>query len=128
MNPGEAPDDANAYYVDRLFRSDRPATAEQDMMLRAQAVRIFANSVNDPLATDNAYLTQLVAAGTGIAPNEAQSRVFQTLSEARQAEDQARKTTARMLFWVFIALLLGAFCCSYGATIGGRQRDRVQMI
>jgi len=30
--------------------------------------------------------------------------------------------------WLFLALLLGAFCSSYAATLGGRQRDRVQHI
>jgi hypothetical protein len=27
--------------------------------------------------------------------------------------------------WVFISMLAGAFCASYAATIGGRQRDSI---
>jgi len=30
--------------------------------------------------------------------------------------------------WTFLALLMGAFCASYAATVGGRQRDHVQVI
>jgi hypothetical protein len=33
-----------------------------------------------------------------------------------------------VLLWLFLALLMGAFCASYAATMGGRQRDRVQHI
>jgi hypothetical protein len=29
------------------------------------------------------------------------------------------------LYWLFLALLVGAFCASYAATLGGRQRDHV---
>jgi hypothetical protein len=46
----------------------------------------------------------------------------------RQTEDDGRKATAHILLWVFIALLGGAFCASYAATIGGRQRDHVQIV
>jgi hypothetical protein len=29
------------------------------------------------------------------------------------------------LLWAFLALLIGAFCASFAANIGGRQRDQV---
>lgn len=83
---------------------------------------------NDAAAGDSAYLAQLVAAKTGLSPNDAVKRVSDTIADARQAEDAARKTTAHLLLWIFLALLLGAFCASYAATIGGRQRDRVKFI
>jgi len=36
--------------------------------------------------------------------------------------------TARLLLWTFLALLIGAFCASYAATIGGRQRDNLKAV
>jgi hypothetical protein len=53
-----------------------------------------------------------------IAENDAFSR-------ARQGADGARQAIARSMYWTFLALLMGAFCASFAATIGGRERDRV---
>jgi hypothetical protein len=39
--------------------------------------------------------------------------------------DQARKAAAKLSIWLFIALLIGAFCASVAATIGGKERDAV---
>ena len=74
------------------------------------------------------YLARLVAAKTGLNSADAQLRVSDTITEARLTEDVARKATARLLLWTFVALLVGAFCASYAATIGGRQRDHVQLV
>ncbi len=43
---------------------------------------------------------------------------------ARILADQARQAAAKGSLWIFVALLLGAFCASLAATLGGRQRDR----
>jgi hypothetical protein len=122
--------EVNAYFVDRLFRSDHPATTANDMPLRAEASRIFAKSIaaSGGSAADTAYLAQLVAAKTGLNSSDAAKRVSDTLTDARQSEDDARKAAAHLLLWVFLALLIGAFCASLAATIGGKQRDRVQVI
>jgi hypothetical protein len=118
-----------SYYVDRLFRSDRPST-DNDSQLRGEAGRVFARTLlpDAPSNGDTSYLAQLVAAKTGLSANDATKRVSDTLSEARQAEDNARKAVAHLLLWIFLALLTGAFCASYAATIGGRQRDGVKPI
>ena len=42
-----------------------------------------------------------------------------------QEMEQARSAAAKTSIWMFIALLIGAFCASLAATIGGRQRDSV---
>ncbi len=119
----------HAYFVDRLFRSDRPA-AENDTSVHAEAGRIFAHALlhGDASAADTAYLAQLVAAKTGLNANDAAKRVSDTMADARQSEDTMRKATARVLLWTFLALLIGAFCASYAATIGGRQRDHAKLI
>jgi hypothetical protein len=131
--PGEAAvqgNPAEGYFVDRLFRSDHPVTSDNDPLVRAEAARIFDYSMlqNERSADDSAYLAQLVAAKTGLTLADAQKRVSDTMIEARQAEDDARKATAHLLLWIFLALLIGAFCASYAATIGGRQRDHVPAI
>jgi hypothetical protein len=115
-----------AYYADRLFPGDRPA----DPSTHAEAGRLIAHSLrqNEASSFDEALLTQLVAGKTGLNPADAGKRVSDTLTEARQTAENLRKATARLLLWTCLALLIGAFCASYAATIGGRQRDQVQII
>jgi hypothetical protein len=118
----------NAYFVDVLFRSDAPA--QVDGSLQAEAGRILALNLlrKEPRPLDVAYLSKLVAAKTGLSLPDAETRVSQVLTDARQAEDTARKATSRLLLWIFLALLTGAFSASYAATIGGKQRDHVKVI
>ena len=122
--------DPNKYFVDTLFRSDRPASETTDASIRAEAGSIFANALRqkDVPAPDKTYLGQLVAARTGLSQTDAEQRVSDVLSQARQAADTARKTVAHSLYWTFLALLIGAFCASFAATIGGRRRDHVVAI
>ncbi len=128
--PANAELQGTAYFVDRLFRSDHPSTSDSDAPMRAEAGRIFVTALRPAGASpfDTAYLAQLVAARTGLDPAAAARRVSDTISEARQAEDAARKATAHVLLWIFLSLLIGAFCSSFAATIGGRQRDHVQLV
>jgi hypothetical protein len=122
--------DGNAYFIDRLFRSDRAASTDNDLFAHEEAARIFAHSLlgNEASGTDTTYLAQLVAGKTGLSPGDAQKRVSDTVIEAKQTADDARKATAHLLLWIFLALLIGAFCASYAATIGGRQRDHVKLV
>lgn len=122
--------DPNAYYVDTLFRSDRLDSANGDVSAQVQAEHILANALrqNQLPPSDQLYLAQLTAAKTGIGLPEAQQRVTDVFAQARQAEDIARKFTAHLLLWFFLALLIGAFGASYAATIGGRQRDHVKAV
>jgi transposase InsO family protein len=48
--------------------------------------------------------------------------------EAQEGADTARKALAHLSLWLFAALLIGAFCASFSATIGGRQRDHVKLV
>ena len=48
-----------------------------------------------------------------------------TVAADRYAADNARKALAHTFYWLFVALLCGAFFSSHAATIGGRQRDHV---
>jgi hypothetical protein len=123
--------DANPYYVDAFLRStggtpvadagaNGPAIREEVGVILANAIR--RGNLSD---YDSAYLAQLISARTGLSAADAQARVTQVFQQAQQAADAARKAIAHSLYWLFLALLVGAFCASYAATVGGRQRDRV---
>jgi hypothetical protein len=118
----------NAYFVDTLFRSGHPEAA--NVAVRGEAAGILAHGLaqNPMPVADQDYLAQLTAAQTGLTVPEARQRVSDVVAEARQAEDSARKTTAHLLLWFFLALMMGAFSASYAATIGGRQRDHVKAV
>jgi hypothetical protein len=119
--------DASQYYVDAFLRS---GGAAPDAATREEVGVILANALRRGALQDDdrAYLSQLVSARTGLSSADAQTRVSQVFDQARQAADSARKALAHSLYWLFLALLVGAFCASYAATIGGRQRDRVVVI
>jgi hypothetical protein len=122
--------DPNAYYVDSLFRSGTPGSGTIDDSLRTEVGAIFANGLRqqDVPSADKTYLAQLVAAKTGMNQTEAEQRVSETITQAKQAADTARKAVAHLSYWSFFALLVGAFCASFAATIGGKQRDHVVAI
>jgi hypothetical protein len=122
--------DSEAYFVDSLFRSDSSRSEASDGPLRAEVGRILANALRqrDLSPADKTYLVQLVMARTGLSQPDAEKRVSGVFAESQQALDAARKEAAHLLLWLFIALLIGAFCASYAATLGGRQRDHVKAV
>jgi len=117
----------NGYFVDSLFRTDRPATDRAETSVRSEAGLILANALRQPgvPAQDKTYLAELIAARTGLSQAAAERRVSDTVAAVRQAADNTRKAVALSLYWMFVAFLVGAFCASDAATIGGKQRDRV---
>jgi hypothetical protein len=122
--------DPNAYFVDSLFRSDAPENVPTDAPLRTEVGTILANGLRQQNFSDSdkKYLAKLVAAKTGLSQSEAEQRVTQISDEAQQAADTARKAAAHLSYWTFFALLVGAFCASFAATIGGKQRDHVVVV
>ena len=84
--------------------------------------------------TDRRFVVSTVARQTGLSESEADVRVTQTMNRAQQtaqelettaraAADTARKAAAKISLWLFVSLLLGAFCSTYAATVGGRHRN-----
>jgi len=120
----------NQYFVDTLFRSSGASSDVNDAPVRSEAGAIFANGLRqgELSGADRAYLAQLVAARSGISQGEAAKRVNDVFLGAQQTTEIARKAVAHTLLWAFLALLIGAFCASFAATIGGRQRDHVVMV
>ena len=120
----------NAYFVDSLLRSTTAGSAQENALLRSEVELIFAHGIKEgslPPA-DKSYLAQIVKARTGVSEPEAGKRVDDAFAETQQAADKARKAVAHSMYWTFLALLVGAFCASFAATIGGRQRDNVVVI
>jgi hypothetical protein len=117
----------NAYVVETLLRAT-PYTDDRDTAsARAEVGLIVANDLrHGSLApADRAYLAQIVAIKTGASQSDAERRVDEAYATAAQMADSARKAVAHSMYWMFLALLIGAFCASVAATVGGNQRDRM---
>lgn len=131
--------DPSAYFVDTLFRSPAGATpaAGSPQDFRGEATRILANgaaagTVSD---TDKAYLAQIVAANTGLSPDEATTRVNDVLAaiddakaKAAAAAETARKWTVLGAFLTAASLLVSAVGAYWAAMKGGNHRDRQTVI
>lgn len=126
------------YYVDSLFRDDRPAAVSDDAA-HAVVARIFARTLSNDgqlAVEDRAYLAQLISQRTNLSQADAEARIDKVYGDARkavedaklkakQAADTAAKVAAWTALWMFVALLIGAFFASFAATFGGRRRDAV---
>jgi hypothetical protein len=120
----------SAYFTEKLLRPSA-VNANQDYgSLRGEVGLIFANAIREGNMPggDRAFLAQVVAARTGGNEAEGDKLVDDVFAEAREGADKARKAVAHAMYWTFLALLVGAFCASFAATIGGKQRDRVLVI
>jgi len=129
------------YFVDSLFRDDRPAAISDDAV-HGTVTRIFVRSLSNDgqlAAEDRTYLAQLVAQRTNLTQADAERRVDEVYARtqkavadaklaAQQAADTAAKVAAWTSLWMFIALLIGAFFASLAATFGGRRRDAVEYL
>jgi hypothetical protein len=128
--PAESRASSNAYFIDTLFRPTSPDHDANQASDRNEAAIIFATSLKQgALSTeDHNYLDQLVMARTSLSHDDADKRVSDVFSKTQQAAETSRKVLAYSLLWAFVALLIGAFCASFSATLGGRQRDHVVAI
>ena len=130
--------DPGTFVSDNLLRAEKPASDADPKAVTAEVGRIVANSVkNGAIApADRTYVAQVVSSRTGLSQADAEKRVDDTIQQAkdtaakaeataRAAADKARAATAYAALWLAISMLIGAFCASYGAMIGGRARDHV---
>ncbi|WP_448681158.1 hypothetical protein [Pseudomonas nicosulfuronedens] len=124
-------DNDSAYFIDTLFRDDRPVSVSDDAA-HAVASRIFLRGLAEGQlnAQDRTYLARVIAQRTEISQAEAEQRVDAVFAQAQQAKQQAlqaadtaRKVAAGSALWMFAALLCGAFFASFMAIHGGRRRD-----
>jgi hypothetical protein len=119
------------YQVDTLFRSTSAAAAASPET-RSEVLQILAKGVRDGdiAADDRKYLSELIAAKTGIAQPEAEQRVNSAIEQvkaasvkARELADAARKTAAAAAICTALSMLIGAFIAMVAAALGGRERD-----
>ncbi|TPK89167.1 hypothetical protein [Mesorhizobium sp. B2-4-17] len=142
-NAGSASaDNATSYFVDSLFRPADPsklaaANPQNDAAAASQASRILIASAaaGEISADDKTYLSQLVAARTGLSEADAKARVDAILAKAqdakvkaKQAADTARKASATFALLGALSLVVGAFIASAAAALGGRQRDEEEAV
>jgi hypothetical protein len=126
---------AYEYGLDRLFRaSDASAAAAPNV---ADARQEVVHAVTQAMSgdgtipdADRAYLANLIAAKTGVTPDEAQKRLNDFITTANGAKgkleasaDAARKAAAKAAIFAALALAIGAFIASLSAALGGRLRD-----
>lgn len=126
--------DPTAYLVNELFRSNPPDVAGNLFAMRLDATPIVARGLIEGSipAADKTYLTQLVAARTGLSQPDAAQRVDEVDAQlktewvkAHQATDQARKAASYLSFFTAFSMLIGAFIAAVTATIAGHRRDEV---
>jgi hypothetical protein len=121
-----------AYFVDMLFRSDKPAPAANPQDTRAESARILVTALGegDISPADKTYIAQLIASQTGLSQPDAEKRVDDVITQAKaaaekvkQIADEGRKAAARLALFSFLSLLIGAFIASVAAALGGHERD-----
>jgi hypothetical protein len=122
--------DPNAYFIDMMLRSSSSNSNSNEALVRLEVGLIIANGLRqgDIPEADKAYLAQVVASRTGLSEPEAEKRVTDVFAADQQAADSTRRAVAHSLLWIFLALLIGAFCASLSATIGGAERDHVVIV
>ncbi len=123
--------DPNAYFIDTLFRAQTPSDPG---VARDEAGRIFAQAaLGDGTVNpdDRAYLANVVAANTGLTPDEAQARVDQVIAnveaarqEALEAARIARNTAIIAAFLLAASSLVSAIGAYWAAQKGGSHRDK----
>lgn len=122
-----------AYRLDKLFRTTGLAARSEDTAdPRPEAGHIVADAIvtGGVPDADRAYLSDLVAARTGVSQADAQKRVDDFIVSAMEAEtkakataDAARKAVTQASIYTALSMLVGAFIASVSAALGGRQRD-----
>jgi hypothetical protein len=123
------------YGLDRLLRpsdaSAAVAPSGPDVRPEVTHVILQAIATNGTVAdADRTYLASLVAARTGVSPDEARMRVNEFIGAANQVKDNvkagadaARKAAAKTAIFAALALAVGAFIACLTAALGGKIRD-----
>jgi hypothetical protein len=122
--------EANSYYIDSLFRGGKAGNTAAETAYKAEAAAVFAHAIANRtvlMPDDRNYVASLVSESTGINHSDAEARVTNVFERDQAAADQTRKSVAHSLYWLFVALLLGAFTASFAATVGGHRRDHLPL-
>lgn len=124
-----------SYLVDSLLRSDKnPGDNSAQTKTEVATILLHSLSTGTLAANDKTYLGKVVSQHAGLDQADAEKRVGDLYAQAQQkiqeaktkakeAADAARKVAAATALWTFVALLCGAFFASLAAIWGGRRRD-----
>jgi hypothetical protein len=130
----------SGYLVDRLLRAPAPAAGETATIVGSPAPprdpwtetqRIIIAGFAEPISDDDRdYLARLVASRAGISPQEADTRIDETIARiesakvsAQEAADETRKAAATAAIIGALSLVIGAFIASVAGALGGHLRD-----
>ena len=110
--------------LDTMFRTGK--VIDDLAYRRAEAGRILLtasgkNGVSNP---DRRYLTTITGIVLNVPEAEAQARVDDAVTRSTQALHRARVAAVLQAFFVAAALLVGAVVAWYGATEGGKDREK----
>ncbi|MFO1060722.1 MAG: hypothetical protein U1E53_27585 [Dongiaceae bacterium] len=105
----------------------RMTPEQQDAAIVRETTQLIANP--DPTGVNRDRLTQLIAARTGLSPQEAAARLQDVEKRGREAVDQARQTAreaadaaaragTQAALWGAVALVLGAIAAAVGGLVG----------
>jgi hypothetical protein len=121
-------------YVDRLLRTGPQggsatgtnAPANDQAATRAELLRLIGPATRkggEVSPDDRAYAARMIAARTGLSQAEAEQRVNQTIAQAKDAADKARRAAAKFSLWIAVSMLAGALAGSLAAAEGGKLRN-----
>jgi hypothetical protein len=124
--------------VDFLLRGDGDVSARGvNMPMPAEYPRAIVKRIvergmasGEISGEDRAYLVNVLASRTGLAPQDAERRVDATAerlrednAKAKETAETARKTGIVLAFLSAATMLIGGAAAWAGATLGGRHRD-----
>ena len=111
--------------TDTLLRTTKVSPAGVLDDVRGELGRLLGRSIGPAqlASADRAYLSEVVAARTGIAPADADRRVGEVVAQLNEATNRARKTGVVVGFITAATLLLGAAAAWWAASVGGKHRD-----
>jgi hypothetical protein len=126
--PAQPADNASSANNDNAAGANANAgpTGAGNAQSRSEIVRLWTadfRNGDDLTGADRSYVAQVVAARTGISQADAEKRVNEVVTEAKSAIDKARRSAAKLSFWLTAALLFGAFAASLAGAEGGTLRD-----
>ncbi len=114
-----------AYQTDVLLRSTAPDASASAPAIHAEVTRTLSRAATPSglAGDDRTYLASLVAARSGLAPEQATARVDAAVTSVRKAADDARKAASATSFFTALAMVIGAFIACIAAALGGQLRD-----
>lgn len=126
MDPMHTGIPGQTHAVGKLFRMPQggssPSVTEQD---RADSIFILNETTKEKgiSESDEAYLTQLVSARTGLSETVAQARVNSVVAEVDETAKITHRNKMVAGLFLFLSMWIGAFIASAAGALGGMHRD-----